>query len=344
MPERCSVRIVVLDGFDWRWAESRRDQIPEVWGLAEDGCCAPLRCGVPVTPSGVAALLTGRDVDLEWGGGDGPLGDRYASSQDLIRQRPWAAELERAGLTLGLVNVPLTWPAFRLPGVLYCVSGFPVGGSALSGGGSHPWHRPAGLDVLGYPIEDVVCDSGSGPGGTRDLASIARAESEICDWVIGSAPRADVEVVWLRSTDSAGHHAWGGGAYDLAARGASRLVGRLREEAENVVLISDHGMDSIGSERCSEYLATNHGPSAVSAGLVGGHTREGVIFAAGPGIRARGILPEQRLHEVAGGVFDLLQVPPAPGMVSAGPAWSAPYGADDASAIRDRLRALGYVT
>lgn len=330
------IRVVVLDGLDWLWCSEHRDLCPELWALAEEGCSAPLRaCDAPITPTGVAALLAGRDVDLDW------TDDHYTSSADLIRTRPWVHELARNGLTLGLVNVPLTWPAFPLPKGSYVVSGFPVDAVALRDR-TRPWHRPTGLDVLGYPIDMVVCDHG--PGGTRDVQGLARAEGEITDWLLRSE-RKDVEIVWFRSTDSAGHHLWGTEGYAQAVSAASKLLPRLREGCENLIVISDHGFDALSSPRVSAYRATKHGPAAARAGLAGGHSSEGVLVASGDSIRARGLLPEQRLLEVAGGLFDLLQLPPAPGMISAGPAWasSIPVGSDEGDRVREQLRRLGYL-
>lgn len=330
------VRLVVLDGLDWEWCSTHRDRCAPLWDLAAEGCAAPLRaCDVPITPTGVGALLAGRDVGLGW------ANDYYTTSQELIRTRPWVHELARHGMTLGLCNVPITWPAFPLPSGCWVVSGFPVDRIALTDR-SRPWHLPRGLDVLGYPIQAVVCDHG--PGGTRDVEGLSRAEAEIVAW-LDRAPRCDVEIVWLRSTDGAGHHLWGTEGYAKAVEAAVGLLPRLRDGCETLVVASDHGFDALAGPRCATYRATNHGPPSLAAGLVGGHAMEGVLVAAGDRIRARGVLPEQRLTEVAGGLFDLLQLPPAPGMISAGPAWARAIPAESAEAerIRENLRRLGYL-
>ncbi len=335
---RSLLRLVVIDGLDWKWCSEHRDLCPDLWVLAAEGCAAPLRaCDAPITPTGVAALLAGRDVPLDW------TDDHYLSSADLIRTRPWAHELHRAGLSLGLVNVPLTWPAFALPkGNNYVVSGFPVDDVALTDP-RRPWYRPTGLDVLGYPIEGVVCDKG--PGGSKDVQGLASTELEIATWLLRQE-RRDVEIVWFRSTDSAGHHLWGTPEYAQAVVQAQTLVKLLREETDNLIVVSDHGFDALTDPRCSAYRATKHGPTAARAGLAGGHAMEGVLFAAGDSIVARSILPEQRLLEVAGGMFDLLQIPPAPGMVSNGPAWASqiPKGSDEGERVARRLRELGYLS
>lgn len=329
------LRIVVFDGLDWEWCSAHRDLCDALWDLAADGCSAPLRaCDVPVTPTAVGALLAGREVDLGWSG------DHYTSSQELIRTRPWIHDLARQGLTVGLVNVPLTWPAFPLPRGSWVVSGFPVDPIAKVDP-RRPWFSPRGLDVLGYPIDAVVCDHG--PGGTKDVSGLSRAEVEIERWLRESAPPADVEVVWFRSTDGAGHHLWGTPAYREAVRDALSLLPRLREGSENLVVLSDHGFDALRSPRCSTYLATNHGPPSIAAGLVGGHAMEGVLVAAGDDIHARGELAEQRLVEVAGGIYDLLRLPPPVGLISKGPAWAQPVAGAGDDLVRKRLRELGYL-
>lgn len=335
---RSKVRVVVLDGLDWVWCSRFADRCAPLWALAREGCAAPLRaCDIPITPTGVGALLAGREVELSWSS------DHYTSSQDLIRTRPWAHELARYGLTVGLLNVPLTWPAFPLPSGSWVVSGFPVADVALRDP-SRPWALPRGLDVLGYPIDAVVCDHG--PGGTRDVAGLSAAEGEIVAWLRERAPPADVEVVWLRSTDGAGHHFWGAPEYDRAVAAACALLPLLREGTENLVVVSDHGFDALAAPRCETYRASSHGPPSAAAGLSGGHAMEGVLVAAGSAIHARGALREQKLVEVAGGLFDLLGLPPPPGMISRGPAWasSLPAGSSDGGSVSAAMKRLGYLS
>lgn len=205
-----------------------------------------------------------------------------------------------------------------------------------------PWRWPGSLDVRGYPIEEVVADSNGGPGGSTDLVALATSEVDICNWLLACAPRADIEVVWLRSTDSAGHHAWGTEAYGQSVEWACLRARELCEGVDNLVVISDHGFDATTSPRCSEYLATNHGPTTLEAGLVGSHTMDGILFAAGDDIVQRGELVDQKLLEVAGGIFALLGIPPAPGMVDRVPEWACRTTSDDDDRIRDRMRSLGY--
>ncbi len=344
---RTQVRVVVLDGVDWRWCSENPVASAPLWSLvgatalagkppafgpAAGGCAALLQaCAEPTTPPAVAALLSGREEPVGWS-----VGDRYSTSQELIRTRPWFHELARHGLTVGLVNVPLTWPAFPLPRGSWMVSGFPIGDPGRA------WRWPASLDVSGYPIDAVVADSHGGPGGTRDVGALGLAEERIADWLL-QHPRADVEVVWLRSTDAAGHHHWGTRLYAEAVYRASAVAARLAgPDAENVLVISDHGFDATGSHRCAAYAATNHGTTATRCRLPGSHSEEGILFARGDRVHARGFLPEQRLTEVAGGIFDLLQLPPPPGVISAGPAWASALSAADALAIGAQLTGAGY--
>jgi len=321
------LRILVLDGFDANFLRSHGDTCAPLWGLAEEGCHAELRsCDIPLTPTGVAALLAGQDLQHDWSS------DAFITSQELIRARPWFPALDREGLSVGLCNVPLTWPSFRMRGLKWMVSGFPVGAA-------RNWHQPRGLDVLGYPIDRVVCDGG--PGGTKDTRGLAKTEAEIVQWVM-QQERADVEVVWLRCTDSAGHHFWGRPEYDLAIGETLKAIDALREQTDNLLIISDHGMAGLESDACGPYRDSNHGPAAAAANLAGGHTRSGILIAVGDDIRQRGELPQQRLMEVAGGIFDLLQVPPPSGIVSAGPQWAWAMTQAERDAIRSDLTSLGY--
>jgi hypothetical protein len=329
------LRIVVLDGLDWEWCLTHADEVPELWSIADGGCSAALRsCEAPITPTAVGALLAGREVDVPW-----VLNDHFATSQELIRTRPWIHDLARAGLTLGLANVPLTWPAFPVPAGSWVVSGFPVVNP-------NRWTYPSGLDVLGYPIAEVCNDLGT--GGTKNLAALRATERDVTEWYLNRAPRCDVEILWFVSTDRAGHHYWGRPEYGQAVRDACALLPGLREGCENLLVLSDHGFDALSSPRCGAYHRTTHGPTAARAGLPGGHAMEGVLLASGDRIAARGTLPEQRLVEVAGGIFDLLQLPPPalPGFVSAGPAWARAVtsGGEGDERVRDAMRRLGYLS
>lgn len=336
------VRVIVLDGVDWKYIHEKPHLVPELFELSNAGgvhcgCCAMLRaCEAPITPCAVCALLTGRDDVEGWF-----TEDRFATSQELIRTRPWFFEAARMDLTVGLVNVPLTWPAFRLPPGSWVTSGFPVLPATLHDA-SRPWHWPPSLPVGDYPIEELTRDNVA--GGTRDLPMLRGAEERIVDWTIKASPGAHIEFVWLRATDSAGHHYWGTPEYDETLRWASIQAGRLANanDPANVLVISDHGFDALSSPRCDAYKRTSHGPAAERANLRGGHSEEGILFARGEQIHARGYLPEQKLVEVAGGLFDLLQLPPAPGMLSKQPAWSAPMSSAEAEAGIRTLKELGY--
>jgi hypothetical protein len=351
----CRVRLVVLDGLDWQYCLRAFDnaKVPvgldvgdgthvgyaddptaALWAALEDGCAAPLEaCKAPVTSDAVATLLTGRDLELSF-----TEGDHFANSQDLIRTRPWFGELARHGMSLALCNVPLTWPAFPVPGPgSWLTSGYPV---------TRPDRSSWGLtrdQLHGYPLPAMVDVANGGDGGSSNLPMLCAAEKELVGWFERLDHRCTVEIVWLRSSDSAGHHAWGTADYDAVVAHLGGQVRRLRKDCDNCIVISDHGFDAVDSPRCEAYMATNHGPPTRRAGLVGAHTMDGVLFASGKDITARGILPRQRILEVAGGLFDLLGIPPAPGMLSVGPAWTKATTAADDDRVREAHRKLGYV-
>ncbi len=337
MNKSTKVRIVVIDGLDWEWCSAHLEAVDNLWKMDSIGCMAPLRaCDPPVTTTAVAALLAGRDVPIAWG-----TGDRYSTSQEIIRTSPWLYELARHGLTVGLCNVPLTWPAFPVPKGSWVVSGYPV---PTCDDTRRPWRYPMTVGVSRYPIKDVVRDSIAGPGGDKNVEAFGRLEFQIVDWLMTDAPRADVEIVWLRSTDAAGHHHWGTEAYTEAVYHADQRLRDLAQGTETLIVCSDHGMAAVDSPRCAAYMATEHGPTTKLAGLRGGHTEVGIFAAAGERIHAHGLLPEQRLLEVAGGLFDILQLPPPPGMISKGPAWATTTMSEDEDKVRASLRSLGYLS
>lgn len=336
-PERADVRVLVLDGVDWDYVTAHESDLKNLFAVARDGCMARLEvCDPPLTPAAVCTLLSGRRVDQPW-----IANDHYTTSQDVIRANPWLPDLARAGRTAGLCNIPLTWPAFQVPPGSWMTSGFPVPSATLTGSGA--WRYPSRLDVRRYPIGGVVRDCGV--GGTRNLRDLQTTEESVMSWLLSDAPRSNVEIVWLRLTDSAGHHYFGGPEYRLAMAHADQMVDLARRGTRNLLVISDHGFDLLTSPRCDRYNATSHGPASAAAGLHGGHTMDGVLFAAGEDVRARGLLADQKLEEVAGGLFDLLQVPPPPGMISRGPAWAnaVPAGSAVGADIAARMKSLGYM-
>jgi len=335
-----TVRLIVLDGFDWRWTLRERDGsaaalFAHVAGV--HGCYGALRAMTPpLTPPGVGALLTGRALPLSWGGQT----DQYTTALALIRQKPWISHLTRYGFTVGLCNIPITWPAFAVPRGCWMVSGFPVDPVALKDQG-RGWRWPYGLDVEGYPIEGIIEDTG--PGGTTNLQGLMDTEDAIADWFLNRAPRCDLEIVWTRSTDSAGHHAWGTSEYDRVCRAAIDRAIRLTVGSGTWVIVSDHGFDALSSPRCAAYMGTTHGLVATSIGLPGGHAEEGILFAGGDRIHVEGQIPEQRFLHLASGIFDLLRVPPASGMDVGNPEWTQALGPEEEKRMREMLSKLGYV-
>lgn len=331
-----TLRVIVLDGADWLWCDEHRGQLPNLDSIASAGCSAPLiACDEPTTPDAVAALLSGREIGIPW-----VQDDRFSTSAELIRTKPWFGELGRYGMTMSLTNVPLTWPAFPMPQGCFVVSGYPVPMGA-DRDLTRRWHFPPSLNVDTYPIASVMNDIGA--GGSPDVEMIAQAEHEMVLW-LETASRCDLEIIWLRSSDSAGHHHWGSDQYLTVMRHLDFLVGHLRTGADNTLVISDHGFDALASPRCSRYMNTDHGAPALTAGLKGGHAMEGILFAAGDRIAPQGEIGDQKLLEVAGGIFDVLQLPPAPGMISRAPqwAWAMPTPEQEES-MHKQLKALGYV-
>jgi len=342
---RHRIAVIVLDGLDWEWTNAHMDETAPLWRLAELGCHAPLLAPAPpLTPTSVAALLCGRHPEgFGWTRGSNTA--MFATSQDLIRSRPWTKAAARNGIRTGLCNVPITWPGFSPGKWCWLVSGYPMSAWRRRDNRTRPWFSPPGLgpslSSFGYPIGTIANDSG--PGGTKDAIGLARAEARVATWAAEKAPPVDVLFLWLRATDNAGHHHWGTDRYAEVVKLACDTAERAASFAETAIVISDHGFDALDDPRCESYRASEHGPFAAAAKLPGGHAEEGVLFAAGQHIHARGLLPEQKLVEVAGGLFDLLQEAPPPGVVAAGPDWSAPVSNQEADVVRERLRALGYV-
>lgn len=324
-------RIVVVDGLDWEWVSSHREEAAPFWEMADGGCWGRMEVAdPPLTAPAAAMLLTGRNPLKGWqAGGD------YASCLDLLRASPWYDALARYQHTALVVNVPATSPALVMPS-----GGAMVGGFPSTPGMMRAW--PPNLDLRGYPTSGADLDSQQ-PGGRREVERILEEEAQIVEWVLRQ-PRREVEVVWLRATDSAGHHVWGEPLYGEVVTRTLKAAQRLSEGVtEGFLLLSDHGFDALSSHRCERYRASTHGPVAGRAGLKGGHTPDAVFLGRGPGIKARGELEGLRLLDVVPGMFATLRIVAPSQLEGRVPAWVQAYTPEEAAAVQRQLQNLGYV-
>jgi predicted AlkP superfamily phosphohydrolase/phosphomutase len=260
--------ILGLDGgtFDLMrpWAESGR--LPAFAELLERGACGELR-SVPNMNTAPAwtTFMTGKNPGkhgvfwfAEQGVDAGTV--RFVSAADRHGVSLWRL-LSDAGRRVGAVNVPMTYPAEPVNGVL--VAGFDAP-STRNPAFTYPdgliaeIERECGTYVLHASVShdaatgnhSRVVDEALSAEESRVRAALHLMETR--DW--------DVFMYMIKSTDQVAHHAWQYGAptqehllpvYMHADRTLARFL-ELAGDDRNVIVMSDHGMG--WRQPAAEYL------------------------------------------------------------------------------------------
>ncbi|MEA3336846.1 MAG: alkaline phosphatase family protein [Chloroflexota bacterium] len=174
--------------------------------------------------------------------------------------------LAQQGLTIGAINVPMTWPPPPMPPGSYLVSGM------LTPGTEHHFTNPASLAEplrsMGYvcdlrvKLNELDYQSTAGVTSiTRQLLQVLKTREQAIFWLLGEHP-TDLLAAVFETPDRLQHWAWqsieeqltnDGGLSRTALhdgvercyRELDRVVGRLLEEAATpdtrVYFLSDHG-------------------------------------------------------------------------------------------------------
>lgn len=266
----------------------------------------------------------------------------------MVRTRPFWSILAAEGVRVGVVNWLVTWPA-RADGAAFLVSD-----RAWSGNGEALWDPPeTGASIPVEPAAQVTED-----------ALVLETAMRLC-----AAHEPQVLAVYFRGVDAAEHLAWDqweprrfrGGARREPHRGPVREA-YLRFDRALGELRAAMGADA------TVVVASDHGHHAwftwLGRGTPGGHTDspDGVLVAAGPGVRPGSAAVRPSLYDVAPTVLRLVGVPAAADMegrvlheILANPAPLEPvvsWDTDRPEAVvatreneaeLERLRALGYI-
>ncbi len=250
--------VVVIDGATWNVADPlmAEGRMPVLAALRAQGRAGVLRSTVPpLTPPAFASIFTGV------GPGRHGVFDFFGHATDDFLERPpvdardidaptvweWLAA---SGLAVGLVHLPMTWPA--PPGVRFVVSSQPGARGVWPGG-------------LGEELERVAPGHLIAAAGHRrwaGAAAMARAMTKAEELRQRAAlhlarTRAwDVLAIGIKSTDAVAHTAWADhdathpahrpetvDRLALEYARADRFLGELRTIAPdaNLLLVSDHG-------------------------------------------------------------------------------------------------------
>ena len=230
-------------------------ELPNLGGLLAGGAHGTLRSTThPLTPQAWSTMVTGVNAGVH---GILDFAERTESGYELrivngsYRTAPAIWDyLARAGRTVGLVNIPFTWPAPEVDG--FAISGFDT----------------AAHDEMTYPREllrDIVSRHGDleldhtfpiAADGTIDLEHVRR----VCEQKVAIAAelteRYEPELLFVvfMSADHVQHLAWnlweqhGAGSpvaevYRLLDASLGALLGRL--DGGDVMVVSDHGAGSL---------------------------------------------------------------------------------------------------
>lgn len=265
---KCKLLIVGFDAMDASilFDDRRRGRwghLEKVWTRGNWGVCVP---EIAATGPSWTTIYTGQSWEQH------RVADAWA--RQMVGTRSFA-EVElpffwdwvnAAGMSIGVVNMPITYPPRAVNG--YMVSGFP---SPLGGSVCYPEDLPLPdgytVDFLNIIPEDVrmpgVWYRQWAPGDALDeMKRIDAYKIEL----LQVAPVQDVMMIQFPIIDHIGHHVQGEWEamwwLEQAFDHCDKLMGQVLElvPAEYVVLLSDHGF------------------------VKDGHSSQGVFAAAGPGL------------------------------------------------------------
>jgi predicted AlkP superfamily phosphohydrolase/phosphomutase len=312
-----------LDGTPCSWlqAETAAGRLPNLAALFRSSSLVPMRSSLPsVSSTAWTTFLTGRDP-----GGHGSFGfmDCKPDSHELcfpdLRQVTvptiWDA-LGLHGKRSVLLNVPGTYPARPVPGVL--VSGFVAPSLDRS---VHPPRLLPRLKAMGYRID---LDNWAARGGFEvleaDLFATLERRVEAIRMLLAEEPW-DLFVAVLTETDRLYHFLWNAMAAgeDRAVELFHRFHARVDEfagwlldslpDGTELIALSDHGFAAAHSDvftnawlRDRGYLAFDtdqpKGLTAISPRSTVFSLDPGRFYVNRAGRRPRGSVPPERVAEV----------------------------------------------
>jgi predicted AlkP superfamily phosphohydrolase/phosphomutase len=320
---RSRVFVLGLDGTPYSWlrAETAAGRLPNLGALIRLSSLAPMRSSLPsVSATAWITFLTGRDP-----GGHGLFGfmdckpeshQLYFPNLEHVTVPAIWEVLGHRGKRSVLLNVPGTYPARPVPGVL--VSGFVAPSLDRS---VHPPRLLPRLKAMGYRID---LDTWAARGGFEvleaDLFATFERRVEAVRLLLAEEPW-DLFVTVLTETDRLYHFLWNAmaageeRAVDLFHRFHARVdefAGWLFDslpEGTELIALSDHGFAAAHTDvftnawlRERGYLAFDTGEpkglAAISPASTAFSLDPGRFYVNRLGRRPRGSVPPERAGEV----------------------------------------------
>ncbi len=241
--------LVGLDSADWRFLQPLLDRgdLPVLQSLVEAGVSGRLQSTMPPwTPAAWASISTGTNPGkhgvYDFLRVDAATNDRTVLHAGHRDGRPFWAYLNDAGLRVGLVNIPFTYPPEPLEGFVLVGFGTPEEAAALT----YPQEALESLQQAVGPYRPVVPASLLKSG---DEAAILMAERRHQSQQVEAAcllsqrHNVDILVINLMLLDHVNHKAASMDIVEEAIRAMDDHLGRLVKgfEPDNVLVISDHG-------------------------------------------------------------------------------------------------------
>jgi predicted AlkP superfamily phosphohydrolase/phosphomutase len=284
----------------------------------------------------------------------------------MVRARPVWSVLAEAGVSVGVVNWLVTWPA-DAEGAEFLVSDrawTEMRAAEGDAGGRETVRVEANVDRLWDPPEVGAFLPVTSAAWETEDAFVEETALRLVE-----EHRPQVLITYFRDVDAAEHLSWDEWEPEMfpGAAGRPPRSGPVRES----YLRFDDTLGRLCSamgEDATVIVVSDHGHRAwftwMGRGTPGGHTDspDGVLVAAGPGIRRGAVPAEPSLYDVAPTVLRLVGLPTAADMegrplreILVDPAplpvvasWEAGRRGADRVAEEDedtieRLRALGYV-
>lgn len=241
--------LVGLDAADWRFLQPllERGDLPCLRRLMENGATGRLQSTMPPwTPAAWASISTGTNPGkhgvYDFLRVDTSTYDRTVLHAGHRDGRPFWAYLNDAGLRVGLVNIPFTYPPEPLDGFVLVGFGTPEEAAELA----YPAEALETVRQAVGPYRPVVPASLLKRGEETAILEAERAhESQQVEAACLLARDCDVDVlvINLMLLDHVNHKAASMTTVQEAIRGMDAHLGRLVEgfQPDNVLVISDHG-------------------------------------------------------------------------------------------------------
>jgi len=264
--------IVGLDGASYNLCEQWIEQgyLPNLGRIRHEGRLLPLKSTIPsVSPVAWSTFMTGMNpgghgvfgffVPERTGPYEPPTCFRPVNSRDCQGERFWE-KMNAAGLSTGIVGVPVTYPVQPVKG--HIVAGL-LAPRLSTPGATYPRGLAAEITAKVGPYR-VVPRGIYAPGGEqalmRELHTCLELRSRLAQYLLENY-RCDVHVFVLYETDVVQHKMWrfmdsshpryddaagkewGSAIRDVYAHSDS-IVGELMErlgEDDTIVVVSDHG-------------------------------------------------------------------------------------------------------